>query len=136
MVISPWDGGTRLYEYALDVRGAMHELVAANVANEETPGYKALHLPFKEALASALNGEGPLGPRVTHPRHFPVIHSEDRVFLHLTTPVIGSGPDGNTVSLEKQMTLMAENSFLYMALAQFLSGRFNAWGAAIDEGRR
>ena len=41
MITSPWDGGTRLYELALDVRSAVHETIAANMANEETPGYKA-----------------------------------------------------------------------------------------------
>ena len=50
MIISPWDGGTRLYEGALDVRSSVHETIAANLANEETPGYKARHLPFKRDL--------------------------------------------------------------------------------------
>ncbi len=135
MVISPWDGGTKLYEHSLDVRGAIHEAVAANVANEETPGYRAMHLPFKQALQAAEKGNGPLLPMKTHSFHLPIINEGERAFLHVTTPLMGSGPDQNTVNLEEEMTQMAENNLMYMAVAQFLSGRFDGWRSAINEGR-
>lgn len=134
-IITPWDGGTKLYEHALDVRGAIHETVAANIANEETPGYRALRLPFKEALGAAVRGEGPLLPMKTHPRHLPLILEENRPFLQVTKAQMGSGPDENTVNLEEEMTRMAENNLLYMAVAQFLAGRFDGWRNAINEGR-
>jgi len=135
MVISPWDGGTKLYEHALDVRGAIHETVAANIANEETPGYRALKLPFHKALQSAVQGNGPLLPMKTNARHLPVINEGDRPFLSVTTPRSGGGADLNTVNLEEELTLMAENNLLYMALSQFLAGRFDGWRNAINEGR-
>jgi len=135
MVISPWDGGTKLYEHSLDVRGAIHETVAANVANEETPGYRAMHLPFKQALQAAEKGNGPLLPMKTHTFHLPVINEGERAFLQVTTPLMGSGQDQNTVNLEEEMTQMAENNLMYMAVAQFLSGRFDGWRSAINEGR-
>jgi len=135
MVITPWDGGTKLYEHALDVRGAIHETVAANVANEETPGYRALKLPFHKALKSAVQGNGPLLPMKTNARHLPVINEGDRPFLSVTTPHSGGGADQNTVNLEEELTLMAENNLMYMAVSQFLAGRFDAWRSAINEGR-
>ena len=135
MVITPWDSGTKLYENALDVRGAIHEVVAANVANEETPNYRAMHLPFRTALEAAIKGEGPITPKMTHPRHVPLFFEDNRAFLRVVAPNSGSGPDGNTVNLEQQMTLMAENSLLYMTVSQFLSGRFDGWRNAINEGR-
>ncbi len=135
MVISPWDGGTKLYEHALDVRGAIHEMVAANIANEETPGYRAMHLPFQQALQSAVNGDGPMVPMKTHVRHLPIINGDNRPFLQVTEPLTGGGPDFNTVNLEEEMTQMAENNLMYMAVAQFLAGRFDGWRSAINEGR-
>jgi len=135
MVISPWDGGTKLYEHALDVRGAIHETVAANIANEETPGYRAMHLPFQKALQSAVQGNGPLLPMKTHGGHLPVINEGNRPFLSVTTPANGGGADQNTVDLEEELTLMAENNLMYMAVAQFLAGRFDGWRNAINEGR-
>jgi flagellar basal-body rod protein FlgB len=135
MVITPWDGGTKLYEQSLDVRGAIHETVAANIANEETPGYRAMHLPFKEALQSAVIGNGPLLPMKTHAYHLPVITEDNRQFLSVTAPLQGGGPDQNTVNLEEELTRMAENNLMYMAVAQFLAGRFDGWRSAINEGR-
>ena len=135
MEITPWDEGTKLYENTMDVRGAIHEIVAANVANEETPGYRAMHLPFQTALDAAMKGNWPMTPRTTHPQHVPLVFEENRAFLQVVAPVSGSGPDGNTVNLEQEMTLMAENSLLYMTVSQFLAGRFNGWRNAINEGR-
>lgn len=42
--------------------------------------------------------------------------------------------DDNTVNLEKEMTVMTENTLLYMAVNQFLDGRFEGWKRAIDGG--
>ncbi len=135
MIISPWDAGTHLYERALDVRSAIHETIASNMANEETPGYKARHLPFPETFAAVLRGEGPLGQSVTNPRHLGGRSESDKIFHYTIKDEAGAGIDGNTVNLEKEMTLMAENTLLYMAVSQFLDGRFEGWKNAIAEGR-
>lgn len=134
-MISPWDAGTNLYERALDVRSAVHETIASNMANEETPGYKARHLPFPETLSAVLQGQGPLGEAVTHPRHLGAHSADQKIFHHTIKQEDGAGIDENTVNLEKEMTLMAENTILYMAVSQFLDGRFEGWKKAINEGR-
>ena len=134
-MVSPWDNGTRLFEAALDVRSSVHEVIASNMANEETPGFKAQYLPFKETLAATLKGEFPLAPARSHPDHLPLIFHQDRIFQHTKEMNSGSGPDGNTVSLEKEMTGMSQNTMLYMAVSQLLAGRFDGWRAAINEGR-
>jgi len=136
MMVSPWDGGTRLYEMALDVRSAVHEVIASNVANEETPGYQARFLPFHKALESAMQGAFPLEPIRTDPRHLTLVGESDRMVQFAKPVKTGGGPDGNTVNLEKEMTRMGENTLLYMAVSQFLGGRFKGWRAAIMEGRQ
>ena len=135
MMISPWDAGTHLYERALDVRSGIHETIASNMANEETPGYKSRHLPFRETLSSVLQGHGQLGPTLTHRRHLGGISADNGIFHHTIKQDAGSGIDENTVNLEQEMTLMAENTLLYMAVNQFLDGRFEGWKNAIGEGR-
>ena len=135
MVISPWDAGTRLYEMALDVRSAIHETVASNMANEETPGYKRRHLPFQQTLAAVQRGDFPLESISTDPRHIPLFTPGQKIFQHSEVVNNGSGLDGNTVNLEQEMTQMAENTMMYMAVSQFLKGRFAGWKAAIGEGR-
>ncbi len=134
-MISPWDPGTLLFERALDVRSGIHETIASNMANEETPGYKARHLPFSETFSAVLQGEGSLSPALTNPRHLGGQSGNDMIFQHTIKQDAGAGIDENTVNLEKEMTLMAENTILYMAVNQFLDGRFEGWKRAIDEGR-
>ena len=134
-MISPWDPGTHLYERALDVRSGIHETIASNMANEETPGYKARQLPFRETFSAMLQGKGQLSPTITHHRHLGGISDENNIFHQTIKQDAGAGIDENTVNLEQEMTLMAENTLLYMAVNQFLDGRFEGWKKAIDEGR-
>jgi flagellar basal-body rod protein FlgB len=134
MMISPWDSGTHLYERALDVRSGIHETIASNMANEETPGYKARQLPFRETFSAILQGKGQLGPTITHHRHLGGISEENNIFHQTIKQDAGAGIDENTVNLEQEMTLMAENTLLYMAVNQFLDGRFEGWKRAIDAG--
>ncbi len=135
MMVSPWDAGTHLFERALDVRSAVHETIASNMANEETPGYKARHLPFRETFSAVLSGENPIGSASTNSRHISIGRGGGDIFQHTIKQNVGAGLDENTVNLEKEMTLMAENTMLYMAVSQFLDGRFEGWKKAINEGR-
>ena len=135
MVSSIWDGGTQLYEKALDVRSAVHETIASNLANEETPGYKNRQLPFHETLAALQRGEPIQNTMHVHPRHLPLVSSQHQIFRHTNVVNSGGGLDGNTVNLEQEMTRMAENTMMYMAVSQFLKGRFDGWRAAIAEGK-
>ncbi|WP_447968380.1 flagellar basal body rod protein FlgB [Nitrospira sp. M1] len=135
MVSSIWDSGSLLYERALNVRSAIHETIASNLANEETPGYKNRILPFQETLSAMQQGEMPLDTRRTHPRHLSISTPGNEVFQHVNVVNAGGGLDGNTVNLEEEMTQMAENTMMYMAVSQFLKGRFDGWRSAIGEGR-
>lgn len=134
MMVSPWDDGTRLFERSLDVRSSVHETIASNMANEETPGYKSRILPFQETLNAVLRGDGPLEPVVTNSMHLRIGSEDSRVFQHTIEQKAGAGLDENTVNLEKEMTVMAENTLMYMAVSQFLKGRFDGWKSAIDGG--
>jgi len=72
---------------------------------------------------------------MTHPQHLGARSVEDQIFQQTVKKDAGAGIDENTVTLEKEMTLMAENTLLYMAASQFLDGRFDGWKKAIAEGR-
>jgi flagellar basal-body rod protein FlgB len=135
MMITPWDEGTRLFERSMDVRSGIHETIASNMANEETPGYKARLLPFQETFNAILRGEGTLKTVGTNPGHMGIDSEDNRMFHHTVKQDAGAGLDDNTVNLEKEMTLMAENTLMYMAVSQVLKGRFDAWNSAITGGR-
>ena len=120
---------------ALDAQRQRLNIISGNLANAGSTRSPGGGPYVRRDVDAAIKGDGPMMPRTTHPRHVPLVFEENRAFLQVVAPVSGSGPDGNTVNLERQMTLMAENSLLYMTVSQFLSGRFNGWRNAINEGR-
>ncbi len=83
---------------ALRLRGERLELLASNIANAATPGFKARDLDFRAALAGA-------GDAVRY-----------------RVPV-ASSLDGNTVELATEQTRFAENSVQYRTTLAFLNGR-------------
>jgi flagellar basal-body rod protein FlgB len=133
----------QLLERSLDVIAKRHQVLLANVANEETPGFKAKDLDFRETLA-AVGGRGGGGPlRVSspeaapNPRHIPLPGGgpggppPTLVDFHSAS----GGLDGNTVSIEKTMAALNENSTLYAAASQILSKKYQGLIAAIRDSR-
>jgi flagellar basal-body rod protein FlgB len=95
------------------------DLIARNVAQADTPGYKAIDLPgFEQVYQDAAGG----GMRATRPGHFTTA-------MTASTPVPQASrgeasPDGNTVSIEKEMVKSAEVRQEHeMALAVYASAR-------------
>ncbi len=100
----------------LDLRVTRNQLISSNVANVDTPGYKARDLDFSRILAGEAEK---LSLRVTDDRHMP----ESEVIG--TTPVRQSTetsrPDGNNVQIEEEMLKLTQNNIEYNALVQFVS---------------
>ena len=67
-----FDETTSLLVRVLDLSEARQQLITANIANEETPGYRARDLVFTEALAAALRGQPGANVRARHVPHFGV----------------------------------------------------------------
>ncbi len=108
---------------SLDYRQIRQELAAANVANADTPGYKAKKIDFEEALARALDVDGAEQMQATDPKHYDVgsggfANLQPEVY-EATDGVVSE--DGNTVDRDKEMAEMAENKILYDASVQLLN---------------
>ena len=65
-----FDRTMQLLSRSLDLRGARQQVIAANIANEETPKYRAKDLNFGQALASAQQGKLPISLVSTNAQHF------------------------------------------------------------------
>ena len=57
-----------LVKTALKIRSHKHTLLASNIANVDTPGYRRKDIPFEKIMQSYLSQEGLL--KTTHPKHF------------------------------------------------------------------
>lgn len=134
MKIPIFDKTIGLLEQALDVRSARHRTISANIANQDTPGYKATEVRFQETLRAASGTEG-IALEATHPSHISIGGS-----LSPASPVavLTSGGsarlDGNTVKGEQEMAKLAENNLMYDATVQIIISKFKTLKDAIKGG--
>jgi flagellar basal-body rod protein FlgB len=117
---------------ALDLYQARHQVLAENIANSETPGYRARDIKFADELAAALTPPEPGGEKspgdpksVAGPMHVEPSVDTDAALK----------PDGNSVALDVQVGRLSENAFKIQALTQILSGRYAGLKRVIDGGK-
>ncbi len=111
---------------ALHLQARRAELLGANLANADTPGYKARDIDFRAAMAAAADGAagGPL--KVTRAGHVqPEGFTPDGELLYRQP--LQPSLDGNTVETQVEMAEFAENAVRYLATLRFLSGKFNTY---------
>jgi flagellar basal-body rod protein FlgB len=117
------DRTLKAMESALKFREMRQEIISSNVANAETPGYKAKRLDFEAALARALDVDGQMPMNVADDNHFNVggggFNNLEPEIIEDPNGVVSD--DGNTVDREKEMALMAENKVMYDALVQLVN---------------
>lgn len=117
------DAMFRFQQAALNLRAARQELVASNIANADTPNYKAKDIDFASALQGALSGSGQKLPvAVTSPQHLAGATGESV----LGAPVQYRAPlqpsaDGNTVDMDVERAQFADNALRYEASLTFIS---------------
>ena len=127
-----------LLERSLDFRSQRQNLITANVANAETPGYQAKDLVFEAELGKAMRAEEPGPLMVTDRRH---LDGNDAVPLEMVMPkTIRSGNpvgslDGNTVDMEREMAKLGENQIMYQVMVQLIGDRFRGLRNVIKEGQ-
>ena len=118
-----------IHGLALEVRGRRAELLAANLANADTPGYKARDISFKDVL-SAANGES-VTLDTTDPRHLGggdgALFGADVLYRVPSQPSL----DGNTVDTQTEQEAFMKNAVQYQASLQFLDGRIKSLQLAI-----
>ena len=125
-----------LLERSLNLRSLQHRVLASNIANMDTPNYKAVEL----AVAEEMNRNHDSGSGIqlvqTRPGHLPLKHSPvDHLKLKVAKPPDFSlRGDGNTVDLDRTMGKLAENTLLYKTAAQILSRKFSGLKNAIKGG--
>ena len=118
-----------IHPQTLAVRAKRAEVISSNIANADTPGYKAKDMDFKAALAQASQKQQSSMSR-THDKHFD-IRSELNNGVQYRTPDQPDTGDGNTVDAQVERNLYLENSMQYQASLQFLTGRIKGLKKAI-----
>jgi flagellar basal-body rod protein FlgB len=107
----------------LDVNVARHKLIASNLANIDTPGYRARDLDFRAELARA--GAGGEYGGLSYAAYAPVARQVHGLIER---------PDGNDVSVERESLLMAETQMKFNLGVSLLKDEFHTISQAINSG--
>lgn len=114
-------------ERALDAAALRQRVIAQNLANIDTPGYRRSVVRFTEALADALSTHDDPEARARRVRE--TMPRVERVETSLRA-------DGNNVEIDLEAALLAENSIHYDAVARMMTARGRLLRTAVNEGRR
>jgi flagellar basal-body rod protein FlgB len=134
---------------ALEVYSQRADVLAANLANADTPGYLAKDIDFRSALAAASQGDGQgdgqrasgasggaLQPQSTSPDDLTASSPQSGVstqqYLKYRVPLAPS-LDGNTVDSQMEESAFAENNVRYEAALTFIEGDFNNLNTVISD---
>lgn len=107
---------------AMDAAALRQKVIANNVANANTPGFKRSYVTFEEHIQDAL------AKRKISPQSFaPKIMTDRSTSMR---------DDGNNVDLDQEMVLMSANGIKYQALSQQINDRLSLMRYVINDGRR
>jgi flagellar basal-body rod protein FlgB len=114
---------TEMLRQGTQLAARRHELLSENVANAETPGYRARDLAFSQELSLAQQVRSlPAGAEVAPLLDTRLVDSPDGP----------TSPDGPSIDVDRQMGRVAKNALYQHAVVQLLNARFRQLRAAIN----
>jgi flagellar basal-body rod protein FlgB len=121
------DGLFQFHQAALSLHAERQKLIASNIANADTPGYKARDVDFVSALKNAQAAQSKLQPlkaggESALPGGAEVMYRS----------AVQRSVDGNTVDIDVERAQFAENSIRYEAQVMFVTGQIKSMLAAIQ----
>jgi len=105
--------GTRLEHY-MDLLSTRQKVVASNIANADTPGFKTKDIDFQFEFMSAAQGEQP---------------------TVVEAPGLQVRNDGNNVDMDREARLLAENAIRFNLASTLLHDQLQTLKTAIQEGK-
>ena len=134
MAIS-FDKALGIHEHALNARVKRAEVLANNLANADTPGFKARDIDFQSMMAQAQQEVSGVQMEGTHPSHYGLSQHggttatgrEQLLYRNPHQPSI----DGNTVDAQQEQSRFMRNAMDYQASFQFLNSKFTGLSKAI-----
>lgn len=128
-----FDSALGVHQNALTLRSQRAEVLASNIANADTPGYKARDIDFKSALENVkaqTDAKFNNTLTTTHANHIKVTTPSNNTEVLYRVP---SQPslDGNTVDGLVEKSSFADNALHYQASLTFLDSKFKGMMAAL-----
>ena len=123
-MIGKLDDALRFNETALSLRGQRQQLLASNIANADTPNYKARDIDFGKALKTAMAGGGPATSlTTTAPGHIAGVQGGTTGGPLLYRTTAQGNVDGNTVDMDVERNAFTDNAIRYEASLTAISSQ-------------
>ncbi len=129
MAIS-FDKALGIHAQALEVRTQRAEILANNLANADTPGFKARDIDFRRILQEQMGAQDGLRLSTTDGQHLPHGNAQAADALLYRAPLQPS-VDGNTVETQREVAEFSKNALDFQASFQFLNSKFKGLTSAI-----
>lgn len=127
-----FDSALGVHAEALRVRSQRAELLASNLANADTPNYKAQDIDFRAALNNAMDSGNPSVMKTTHNNHIPVADAPNGLMAPVQYRIaMQDSLDGNTVDEQVEQAQFMQNAVQYQASLEFLGGKFSSLTKAL-----
>ena len=123
----------QFHQDALNLRAFRQQLLASNIANADTPGYKARDIDFAAALREAASGRAgeATAPAAGKDKHLPGSGGKEPAAV-LYRSVEQPSIDGNTVDMDMERNRFAENAVHYDADIAFINSQIKLLLAALQ----
>lgn len=129
--------GFQRLEQSMNAATTTQRVISANIANQDTPNYKAKEVVFQSELQKAVQNQSHIQSFRTHDKHIPfsiqggpipqprIVVNNKTIYNH----------NGNNVDVDYEMAQLAKNQMMYDALKERVNGHFNSLRTVITEGR-
>ncbi|MDR7051579.1 UNVERIFIED_ORG: flagellar basal-body rod protein FlgB [Zoogloea ramigera] len=140
-MLSKLDDYMRFNESALNLREKRQTVLASNIANADTPNYKARDIDFSSAMKAAVEKASPTAAasmKTTAARHFPNPPSDGGLLADgtplLYRGVVQGAVDGNTVDMDVERNQFADNAVRYEASLTMINAQIKGMMNALQSG--
>lgn len=121
----------RALERNLEFQTKRMEAASSNIANMDTPDYRAVEVSFEERLSTEIRRVNPEIPVATDPRHFGLSLLADRPIAITESSDRSMRVDGNSVDMDKELMSLATAQLEYSASVTGLSRKYSLLATAI-----
>lgn len=135
MTVGNLDNSLQFHQTALRLREQRQQILASNIANADTPNFKARDFNFQQALQGALSAtsNAPAALTKTAAAHLPGLNESNYGGTSLQYRTVKQGSvDGNTVDMDTERNQFADNALRYEASLTMISGQIKGLLAAIQ----
>jgi flagellar basal-body rod protein FlgB len=116
---------------ALQLRAQRQQILSANIANADTPGYKAVDFDFARALRESTGSAARVTQRTSAPAHLVARIATAATPASAQSDAVQPAQDGNTVDMDKERARIADNAVRYEATLKFINGQIRTLLSAI-----